>query len=537
MCNGLSANNTISTFNGDFSAPEWLEKHGDSGRIQVDHPAMWTEDEGGFQIWGEEPSRPTDYYWGRNARNMAYTTMQWFARGGSHLNYYMWFGGQNFERMAAAGITTMYASDAILCSSGQRHEPKFTHFLNLHNALADVAHVLMNSPSALFKDKPLRILTPEGVWTDGIHQELFAYGNTNELSEVMFAENNGNQSTLVRIPATSGEVLFEMEPFSALLVVDGVIKFDSSSIQPSGLSFHREFNESTDILDCTSWTEPVGTSNSSSRHSAAFPLEQTMLLVNASTSSDYAWYETNFSTNGLRSAKLYIETAQANAMSVYLNGRFAGASDTHNHKEGNATLDVNLGKLEAGEIKLSILSESLGYGNLIGRWGGSTRSKSKGIIGNVWLAPSELESNISLVDGRMWESSPGLNGPNRKAHKYDSKSNGGVWSSAHFATPSFHSTAVDLFVEMTLGRGHVYLNGNNLGRFWNITRGNTTEQSQKYYYLPQDLLASSSSSNELVWFDAFGGGCEGARLVTSWIEPGQFEFGFKDEVAFPQACI
>jgi hypothetical protein len=45
MCNGLSARNTISTFNGN-SGVEWLENHGDSGRIQVDQPALWTEDEG-----------------------------------------------------------------------------------------------------------------------------------------------------------------------------------------------------------------------------------------------------------------------------------------------------------------------------------------------------------------------------------------------------------------------------------------------------------------------------------------------------------
>jgi hypothetical protein len=45
MCNGLSARNTISTFNGN-SGVEWLENNGDSGRIQVDQPALWTEDEG-----------------------------------------------------------------------------------------------------------------------------------------------------------------------------------------------------------------------------------------------------------------------------------------------------------------------------------------------------------------------------------------------------------------------------------------------------------------------------------------------------------
>jgi Glycosyl hydrolases family 35 len=48
MCNGLSAKNTVSTFNGDSFGASWLEHHGDSGRIQIDQPAMWTEDEGKF---------------------------------------------------------------------------------------------------------------------------------------------------------------------------------------------------------------------------------------------------------------------------------------------------------------------------------------------------------------------------------------------------------------------------------------------------------------------------------------------------------
>jgi hypothetical protein len=42
MCNGLSANNTIITCNGDCST-KWLEDHGSSGRIQVDQPAIWSE--------------------------------------------------------------------------------------------------------------------------------------------------------------------------------------------------------------------------------------------------------------------------------------------------------------------------------------------------------------------------------------------------------------------------------------------------------------------------------------------------------------
>jgi Glycosyl hydrolases family 35 len=42
MCNGLSANNTIVTCNGECST-KWLEDYGSSGRIQVDQPPMWSE--------------------------------------------------------------------------------------------------------------------------------------------------------------------------------------------------------------------------------------------------------------------------------------------------------------------------------------------------------------------------------------------------------------------------------------------------------------------------------------------------------------
>ena len=40
MCNGLSANNTIHTCNAVDNGAGWLENYGDTGRIQVDQPAL-----------------------------------------------------------------------------------------------------------------------------------------------------------------------------------------------------------------------------------------------------------------------------------------------------------------------------------------------------------------------------------------------------------------------------------------------------------------------------------------------------------------
>lgn len=46
MCFGVSAPNTINTYNGFFNNPRWLENGGGNGRIQKDQPAMWSENEG-----------------------------------------------------------------------------------------------------------------------------------------------------------------------------------------------------------------------------------------------------------------------------------------------------------------------------------------------------------------------------------------------------------------------------------------------------------------------------------------------------------
>lgn len=81
MCNGLTANNTIHTCNSKDTGAEWLENYGENGRIQVDQPPIFTEFEEGFQDWGETPEEPSDYFWGRTARDAARHALRWFARG------------------------------------------------------------------------------------------------------------------------------------------------------------------------------------------------------------------------------------------------------------------------------------------------------------------------------------------------------------------------------------------------------------------------------------------------------------------------
>jgi hypothetical protein len=136
-----------------------------------------------------------------------------------------------------------------------------------------------------------------------------------------------------------------------------------------------------------------------------------------------------------------------------------------------------------GPHKLSLLSESLGYSNSIGRWGAITKTKPTGLTGNVLLYSPNLGRNVSLV-----EISAGLHGEilmldngwkleplaeHLELGRYPCS-----WSSISFDTPRYDRTIQGLFLDISTGRGHVWLNGRDFGRYCNITRGGTDQLSQ-----------------------------------------------------------
>jgi beta-galactosidase len=485
---------------------------------------------------------------------MTFQALRWFARGGTHLNYYMFWGGYNRGRSAAAGIMNAYASDACICPSGQRRQPKYDHFSALHESLALIAPILLSSDTALFKEETAKIKREDGEWVDGPDQIMFRYHNTNAdlgMTEVVFVENTASLSRIVKVPKRESEDahIVEMQAYSAILLVDNRLIFDSSGIKPRFQSFRRLIvDNAAALLDLASWKEPLGASDSDPRtHISRGPLEQTALMLNSTILSDYAWYETDFFLDvDVNSLTLFVDTQKANAFLAFVDGKRVGWADDHEHAEGSLTLNMTLGRLSRGSHTLSLLSESLGYSNLIGRWGASTKAKPKGLTGDVLLYSPNLGRNVSLVDGRSWRSRAGLHGeslmldngwkPEYLAEHLEVGRYPCSWTSISFDTPRYDRMMQGLFVDISTGRGHLWLNGRDLGRYWNITRGGTDQLSQRYYFLPNDYLYKSGKLNKLVFFDAFGGDQSEASLVLSWIEATN-QPNFQDEVDYPLACI
>ncbi len=468
----------------------------------------------------------------------------------------MFFGAYNRGRQAAGGITNWYAADAALCPSGQRHEPKYSHYQSMHRIIASIASTIVNADTALGKASPVEVQNKDSTWVIGAKQRMFQYDDPNapvgaQSNQVIFVENDDIDEVIVRIPIANDPSAeyqqFTLAPQSASLIVDGVLKFDSAVIDPVAMSYERIFDYS-DLLGWSSWPETIGAkSGDPMTQTDSTPIEQTRLNIGSGVWSDYAWYETTLQMDtNVMDAKLFVESQRSNELLVFVDDSFVGSTEDHSHIfEGNLTMSLEIGQLSKGQHKLSILSESMGYSNLVGRFGNSgTGAKLKGITGQVFLLHEKTNTNISLVDGREWRSFPGLHGDKElKENQVDfipSDNARPLWASSLFPSPMFNPSFQSLFLQLTTGRGHFWLNGKDLGRYWNITRGETSRFSQEYYLLPIDYLRTDGELNEIVIFDT---ACtkkteleDSIKLVVSWISPSSSP-NFMDEVSYPLACI
>jgi Glycosyl hydrolases family 35 len=593
----------------------WLkQRDGESSRVPLNQPTLWTLDDGGFQQWGggghaAVPANKNRNDWRKTAAGMSHTALQWFARGGTHLNYYMWWGGYNRGRSAAASMLNAYDTHAVLCPSGERHQPKFAHFQALHAALAEIAPVLLHAPqetSSLGQNHStvVQIMNDTGYWEiGGERQTMFVYKSKDR--EAIFVENNLDAPVVARVPcsvavsSTSSSsavptmVVLEMQPRSSVLLIDGMVRFDSGAIQPRAMAFARRFiRQPVILLDWATWQEPVGVGMAVADgvHVDSRPLEQTALNNNindTAVQSDYAWYQTTFTVeNHLDMATLRVDTQKANGIVAFLDGKYVDAADNHERSQGTASLYLSLGSMKSGTHQVALLSESFGYDTLMtssdnaaNQNTASVQPQRKGITGDVVLSSPSLRNNMNLVDGsRQWLSFAGLHAERVSKDSSSSSSSsfptsgGGVWrehlqktlqegwgssppstaswSAAYFDSPRYDPSTQGLFLRIRSGRGHLWLNGRDLGRYWNITRrggtgvggdgNNNIAYSQEYYFLPNDYLYGDSGKlNEIVLFDVFGGDHGESELVLSWTEAtsDDDEPGLLDEVDVPGACL
>ncbi|BBN02477.1 protein MpGH35.2 [Marchantia polymorpha subsp. ruderalis] len=490
-------------------------------------PTMWTEDwNGWYQLWGGlVPHRPV--------QDNAFAVARFYQRGGTFQNYYMYFGGTNFERTSGGPfITTSYDYDAPIDEYGLVRQPKWGHLKDLHE-------VLMRCESALMSvdDEPEYISLGRNleahVYTTAAHPEICA---------AFLANIDSSSSAVVEFRGTK----YELPAWSVSILPDcKTVAYNTAKIhaqtslmtmkrnnlktrnpKPADVDTLIESQVATIELDWEKQEEPIGIrgGNTITAHNL---LEQ---INTTKDSSDYLWYTTRFQVSKedikelqgrKEDVRLVLEDVR-DALHVFVNGElsgsFSGSWFSLNHSI----------KLKEGVNEIALLCMTMGIQN----YGAFLEKDGAGIKGKVQV--TGLGSGVLDLTTSEWVYQVGLKGEDLQFF-FDSgpqkgswvPATGGpsdkplVWYKTKFSTPDGEEpVALDL---ASMGKGQVWVNGHHLGRYWPLLapqggcsgcdfRGpynahkcvtGCGEPSQRWYHVPRAWL--QADENTLVLFEEVGG--------------------------------
>ena len=225
-------------------------------------------------------------------------------------------------------------------------------------------------------------------------------------------------------------------------------------------------------------------------------------------------------SSGGSSLHVALDGRISNAYTVFTDNVMLGTVNTHAHNYGAQKYSVT-GNVSTSAKRLGILSMSLGMMSHVSAGHGQDY---KGITGTVTANGIDITSPTS-----GWTHVIGLEGERRAAYTGNtslgwapcarSASGPLTWRKAHFTLDAqgandFNATTV-LLDASGLSRGHFYLNGVDLGKYW-LIEGPSKQPTQRYYQLPTSLLKFSRQLNLLVVGDELGAQAPAeARVVFS----------------------
>lgn len=487
MCNGESADNTINTCNGN-DCEQYAEQHAEK---YPGKPLAWTENEGWYQEWDKQPLTSHD---NRSASDMAYVIMKWFARGGAHHNYYMWYGGNNFGRVGGACVATEYADGVNLRSDGLPNEPKKTHLQKLHLLLGKYGDVLLNSPSQVNNKQSVLLLnTTSGKFVNTTKQ--FAYVYKSDRSAVAFLENSANDDVLVKFSAKN----FTLPPLSSSLIDmsndEAEERYNSGKLNATGIPTKRIYSTLMEKFSWKAWQE--NTTKLEGGFENKYPLEQLNVTEDL---TDYLFYQTVVTEATTGVVNITVESQISDSLLAYIDGKFQSSTESCQHSKYPTavtyTLPVNTVKGQAHT--LTLLSVSLGVitHTIPGEF------DRKGITGSVLLGTMNI-TDVGWVHRPMLQgeilhvyTSEGAKNVSWDSHWMAYTSESLVWYQFSFDAPKVNKGSSLLLDLLGMERGYIYLNGVNLGRYW-LTMVDGV-YVQRYYLVPKPLLMEKNNLLTLI---------------------------------------
>ncbi len=196
------------------------------------------------------------------------------------------------------------------------------------------------------------------------------------------------------------------------------------------------------------------------------PLEQLNITQDETEYMFYSTYNVNLPAN----ATLSLEGWRANTYSLFVDGKWVGASYDNSHSGGGLVQSITIpSSVAAGTHNITILSGSLGLNNVIGFDLPQTGLEKKGVVGYVHVNSNDITSNT-------WYQRPFLSGEILQVYtsagassvSWTPTSGAGVSTPLTWFQTTFGNVPADggsVLINMNgAGRGHFYINGIDMGR-------------------------------------------------------------------------
>ncbi|XP_021298184.1 beta-galactosidase 15-like [Herrania umbratica] len=486
-------------------------------------PKMWTENwTGWFKSWGG-----ADPY--RTAEDLAYSVARFYQKGGTFQNYYMYHGGTNFGRTSGGPyITTTYDYNAPLDEYGNPNQPKWGHLKQLHDVLHSMEYTLTHGDVTN---------TDLG---NSISTTLYS---TKEKSSC-FLSNAHNQTDAV---VKFGGIDYYLPAWSVSILPDCKDEaYNTAKVYAQTSVLVKKPNKAEDEPNSLEWVwrpeniERTAVQGKGDHHANRIIDQKAM----ANDASDYLWYMTRVELpkdDPLVTGKATLRvTDSGHVLHAYVNGEYIG-SQWAQYGSQKYVFEKEV-KLNPGKNLISLLSATVGLQN----YGPMFDLNVTGVLSPVELVAHKGNGKVVKdLSSHKWSYKVGLDGVANKLYETDCPSKlkwsadslpvdrNMTWYKTTFKAPLGNApVVVDL---LGLGKGHAWVNGHSLGRYWPSYiadehacqtaacdyRGAYSdkkcvskcgEPTQRWYHVPRSFL--KDGENTLVLFEEFGGNPSGVQFQT-----------------------
>ncbi|MCK9412916.1 MAG: beta-galactosidase [Prolixibacteraceae bacterium] len=493
MCEGASPS-SIETLNGNSVWKRIEELH----KRRPDQPAIWTENwVAWYDIWGEKHHT-------MNLRVVIPEIIRFFAAGGAGMNYYMWHGGTNFGRTAMYLGTTSYDYDAALDEYGLP-TPNLQNLKLMHTFLQHNAGIILEGSRS-----PVQSVKQNG-------KEVVQVCSVNRADSVLDFVFNMTDS-LKTVNMYGVDLSLQPKGVVAMEKSDGSFKVAYRSWdQPTLLP---KVNLITANV-CLSWTtrlDPLPTGVSGAAKFKVVQLPHNM-LAETRDETDYGWYRTSVTRE--KAGLITLAARVSDRLSVWVNGKFIGTVPDRlpeNRKLSGPYLpaDNDAKKfalqikvpLVAGKNELLLLVSTLGM--IKGDWmiDLPMSQTQQGLLSPVYLDGQIINQQWSFAAGMVgehnrWFTTGGAKTTDWKPYVKPAQLS---WFRSSFTlTPKEISGDPWMLDAEGLGKGMIWVNGRNIGRYWQDAG------PQRYYHVPSAWL--KAGANELVIFEENNGTPQQVNLI------------------------